>query len=149
MERLPQGRSLAATVPASRVARRRKLHGVVALVSAVVALGCTPKALGPLDATHPASPEATEAVLNEPGTGLDRPGPETDRERAAPAPPMSHGHGTMHGTSGAGTGEDAAAYVCPMHPDVRRPGPGTCPRCGMTLVRRQGRPEKEDGGHAH
>ena len=25
-------------------------------------------------------------------------------------------------------------YVCPMHPDVRSAGPGTCPRCGMTLA---------------
>jgi Heavy metal binding domain len=26
------------------------------------------------------------------------------------------------------------AYWCPMHPDIRRPGKGTCPRCGMALV---------------
>jgi Heavy metal binding domain len=25
-------------------------------------------------------------------------------------------------------------YWCPMHPDVRRGGKGTCPRCGMALV---------------
>ena len=25
-------------------------------------------------------------------------------------------------------------YVCPMHPDVRRSGPGDCPLCGMALV---------------
>jgi len=24
-------------------------------------------------------------------------------------------------------------YTCPMHPEVRRPGPGSCPKCGMTL----------------
>jgi Cu+-exporting ATPase len=24
-------------------------------------------------------------------------------------------------------------YTCPMHPEVRRDGPGTCPRCGMAL----------------
>jgi P-type Cu+ transporter len=24
-------------------------------------------------------------------------------------------------------------YTCPMHPEVRRPGPGTCPICGMAL----------------
>jgi len=30
---------------------------------------------------------------------------------------------TAHGTE----------YTCPMHPEVRRPGPGTCPKCGMTL----------------
>jgi P-type Cu+ transporter len=25
------------------------------------------------------------------------------------------------------------AYVCPMHPDVRQSGPGSCPKCGMAL----------------
>jgi Cu+-exporting ATPase len=27
----------------------------------------------------------------------------------------------------------AGEYTCPMHPQVRRPGPGTCPICGMAL----------------
>jgi RND family efflux transporter MFP subunit len=26
-------------------------------------------------------------------------------------------------------------WYCPMHPSIRRPGPGSCPICGMTLVR--------------
>ncbi len=30
-------------------------------------------------------------------------------------------------------------YTCPMHPEIRRPGPGACPICGMAL-------EPEDGG---
>ncbi len=31
--------------------------------------------------------------------------------------------------------ESAAAreYTCPMHPEVRQPGPGNCPKCGMAL----------------
>jgi Heavy metal binding domain len=24
-------------------------------------------------------------------------------------------------------------YTCPMHPEVRQPRPGTCPKCRMTL----------------
>src|SRR5215467_11201760 len=24
-------------------------------------------------------------------------------------------------------------YTCPMHPEIRRPGPGACPKCGMAL----------------
>lgn len=24
-------------------------------------------------------------------------------------------------------------YTCPMHPEVRQPGPGSCPKCGMSL----------------
>ena len=31
--------------------------------------------------------------------------------------------------------KDAAhVYVCPMHPDVRQPSPGNCPKCGMALL---------------
>ena len=28
-------------------------------------------------------------------------------------------------------------YTCPMHPEVRQEGPGTCPKCGMALEPRQ------------
>jgi hypothetical protein len=28
----------------------------------------------------------------------------------------------------------AAAYVCPMHADIRQSGPGKCPKCGMELL---------------
>jgi Cu+-exporting ATPase len=27
----------------------------------------------------------------------------------------------------------AVTYTCPMHPEVRQPGPGACPKCGMAL----------------
>ncbi len=27
----------------------------------------------------------------------------------------------------------SSMYVCPMHPEVRQQGPGSCPKCGMTL----------------
>ena len=27
----------------------------------------------------------------------------------------------------------SAIYTCPMHPQIRQPGPGNCPICGMTL----------------
>ncbi len=32
-----------------------------------------------------------------------------------------------------GTPENATVYVCPMHPEIRQNGPGTCPKCGMAL----------------
>ena len=28
---------------------------------------------------------------------------------------------------------DVAEYTCPMHPEIRRAGPGACPICGMAL----------------
>jgi hypothetical protein len=34
--------------------------------------------------------------------------------------------------------EDLREYFCPMDPEVRQIGPGTCPKCGMALV-----PEKD------
>jgi Cu+-exporting ATPase len=30
-------------------------------------------------------------------------------------------------------GDDAREYTCPMHPEIRRRGPGACPICGMAL----------------
>src|SRR5262245_1310422 len=38
---------------------------------------------------------------------------------AEPMPPAPHG--------------DARIYTCPMHPEVRQVGPGSCPICGMAL----------------
>jgi len=32
-----------------------------------------------------------------------------------------------------GSGEGKAVYTCPMHPQVRQLGPGSCPICGMAL----------------
>ena len=29
---------------------------------------------------------------------------------------------------------DSRVYLCPMHSDVRRPHPGKCPKCGMSLL---------------
>ena len=31
------------------------------------------------------------------------------------------------------SGTHATVYTCPMHPQIRQPGPGTCPICGMAL----------------
>ncbi len=30
-------------------------------------------------------------------------------------------------------GDDGAIYTCPMHPQIRQVGPGSCPICGMAL----------------
>lgn len=37
-----------------------------------------------------------------------------------------------------------AIYTCPMHPEVRQKGPGTCPKCGMALEPEAPSLEKED-----
>ncbi|MES2201687.1 MAG: heavy metal translocating P-type ATPase, partial [candidate division FCPU426 bacterium] len=35
-------------------------------------------------------------------------------------------------------------YTCPMHPEIQQLGPGTCPKCGMSLEPRD--PGDDDGG---
>jgi hypothetical protein len=41
---------------------------------------------------------------------------------------------TLPALAGLGRAEPPEQYVCPMHPEVRRPTPGKCPLCGMTLI---------------
>jgi P-type Cu+ transporter len=48
-------------------------------------------------------------------------------------------------TSRAASGE-AQEWTCPMHPEIRRPGPGACPICGMALEPLA--PTAEEGGNA-
>jgi P-type Cu+ transporter len=50
--------------------------------------------------------------------------------------PAGHNPATSEETAGGVTlaevGE-VVEYTCPMHPQIRRPGPGSCPICGMAL----------------
>jgi Cu+-exporting ATPase len=43
---------------------------------------------------------------------------------------LAFGH-AHHGADKPGRPD--AIYICPMHPEVRQVGPGTCPKCGMAL----------------
>lgn len=42
----------------------------------------------------------------------------------------STGHGGLHS-------EERAVYTCPMHPEIMRDVPGSCPICGMDLVKKE------------
>ncbi|QPF76638.1 copper-translocating P-type ATPase [Roseateles sp. DAIF2] len=49
-----------------------------------------------------------------------------------------HGHHHHHPAPAAqpapeNTEAGAAVYTCPMHPEIRQPRPGNCPKCGMAL----------------
>ncbi len=46
-----------------------------------------------------------------------------------------HGGSTLHSAPlpAAPVAATATEYTCPMHPEVRRSAPGSCPKCGMTL----------------
>jgi len=47
----------------------------------------------------------------------------------------SNGSSGQHGARSGSTvlPTAAAVYTCPMHPEIRRPAPGSCPICGMAL----------------
>jgi Cu+-exporting ATPase len=42
-----------------------------------------------------------------------------------------HHHAHAHGAQSAAA--PGTIYTCPMHPQIRQPGPGPCPICGMAL----------------
>lgn len=57
-----------------------------------------------------------------------------DYDRQRPGIPREKGAGArlMVGSAApppAGPG----SYTCPMHPEIRQAGPGSCPKCGMAL----------------
>lgn len=47
-------------------------------------------------------------------------------------PPAADPVRAMSVDPGTGSGQ-IAEYTCPMHPEIRQPGPGACPICGMAL----------------
>src|SRR5581483_11991978 len=59
-----------------------------------------------------------------------------DPERYLGAKPAADAHSCCHGATPAAPAQPAAPgvkYTCPMHPEIVRDGPGTCPKCGMAL----------------
>jgi hypothetical protein len=89
--------------------------------------------------SHPGNPNAragklpaTVGLLSDFDAGGDHP--------TATGTPHEH-HATSHE---AGEAKDphaqddseagAVRYTCPMHPEIVRGEPGTCPKCGMKLV---------------
>lgn len=44
-----------------------------------------------------------------------------------------HDHKNHEENKSAGTPDPNAIYTCPMHPEIRQTGPGSCPKCGMAL----------------
>jgi Ni,Fe-hydrogenase III large subunit len=69
-----------------------------------------------------------------------------------------HHHGHDHEHSNEHQQEHAhenaaAEYTCPMHPEIVRDEPGSCPKCGMDLVAREDAEDEgaseEGSGHGH
>src|SRR5690349_15957855 len=52
--------------------------------------------------------------------------------------PDRHDHSGLHHQAGTAPVSappvcEVSEYTCPMHPEIRQPGPGSCPICGMAL----------------
>src|SRR6266568_3123631 len=73
-----------------------------------------------------------ERFSREPGKFLVAPGTaEMDHSSASPGPrAMEHAGATA---PLAAAEERKTRYTCPMHPEIIRVGPGSCPICGMAL----------------
>jgi hypothetical protein len=45
------------------------------------------------------------------------------------------------------TKQDTVIYTCTMHPEIQSSQPGTCPKCGMALVKKSEASEKQHKKH--
>ncbi|MDP3667024.1 MAG: heavy metal-binding domain-containing protein [Sediminibacterium sp.] len=53
----------------------------------------------------------------------------------------------MNKTATDSTQKDAALYTCSMHPEIQSNQPGSCPKCGMTLIKKSDASGKNDKHH--
>lgn len=129
-------------------------------LSAILLAGCATPSLPPDAPTSPASPQARESRPAPLSSAL-RPSPtdraivarlrETKAGAHAPEERSPQGSGDMSGMQHGGiqmpmaTPQPSAAasyYTCVMHPEIHQDQPGQCPKCGMTLVKKEGAPPK-------
>src|SRR3954465_8459504 len=84
---------------------------------------------------EPACPAPRTAACSRPGAT------ECRRTKAVETHDGAIGHD--HRRPAGPDGTVSAVWTCPMHPQIRRPGPGSCPICGMALEPMQ--PTLEEG----
>ena len=56
-----------------------------------------------------------------------------EKFKAEPAKYLTHAPAITHEESEPRLGAKDNVYICPMDPEVRQQGPGSCPKCGMVL----------------
>jgi len=126
-----------------------RIQAAIGVMTALLLPGCAATTPAPrFSAVSPADEDAPEA-----GTPAPVPALASQPEAVAPdtpKPALSHeGHSMPAEAPATREHEEGDApappattspadqpYSCPMHPDVRQASPGSCPKCGMTLVRR-------------
>ena len=113
------------------VTMREFVVPVTALLLGACASTPTPVTRSPKSPAHPAAAEA----VTPPAAPVLMSG--DDDAAAPPAPGSPEIDMDMHESS-------AAVYSCPMHPAVKADKPGSCPVCGMTLVKEK--PARPEGG---
>jgi Cu+-exporting ATPase len=59
--------------------------------------------------------------------------PSSSTERHEPHDHGGHAHAPVSAKPAVKADQRQVEYTCPMHPQVRQMGPGSCPICGMTL----------------
>ena len=57
--------------------------------------------------------------------------------KAAPQKPGARAAAAPPGSTEGGRGAHKDIYTCPMHPEVQQEKPGSCPICGMDLVKKE------------
>ncbi len=119
---------------------------IVPCVTAVLFAACAsapvPVTRSPQSPAHPGAPEAVTPPAEPVLMAGD------DDAVAPPAPAtrdmdMPKGHVMPSQPPSQDPQNSAAVYTCPMHPEVAADKPGSCPVCGMALVKKKTAP---DGG---
>jgi hypothetical protein len=95
--------------------------------------------LHPDEFDAPAPVSVAESAKTVGSADVPSAGPPTSRSARAGGEtrPEHHSPEIDGGGEHTGHGDTAALYVCPMHPDVTSSAPGNCPKCGMTLVKKE------------
>ena len=97
-------------------------------------------------AGHGATPPAADVPTSSAEIARTRPAATLEPDDFdAPAPvsveearkAAGGGSGAHEGHGAAGGASEQTLYTCPMHPEVTSATPGTCPKCGMTLVKKE------------
>lgn len=121
--------------------------------STAILSGCSSAVrLLPLPTNHPASAEApeptppprSEILRSEAAAPSAMPEQEPTLGEKASESPSAHG---VHAGHGSGHAAAPVVYTCPVHPTVKMDEPGSCPICGMSLVKKEEGPPHEQQEH--